>query len=64
MLDNYYFDKNGFQQKKEVKREIAVAAVLEIIKVSAGHSPTHVIMSALKNEVGEAADSIQQVLDK
>ncbi|EFH8448845.1 hypothetical protein GHR28_05015 [Escherichia coli] len=64
MLDNYFYDKSGFEQKDEVKREKAVAAVLEILKVSAGHSPSHVIISALKNEVNEAADAIQGALDK
>lgn len=63
MLNNYFFDQNGFEQKDEVKREKAVAAVLEILKVSAGHAATHVTVTALKNEVSEAADALQKALD-
>lgn len=64
MFDNYFFDKSGFEQKDEVKREKAVAAVLEILKVSATHSANHVVVTALKNEVSEAADAIQKALEK
>lgn len=64
MLNNYFYDEQGFAQKDEVKREKAVAAVLEIIKVAAENSPAHVIISALNNEVSEAADAIQKAIDK
>lgn len=64
MLNNYFFDQNGFEQKDEVKREKAVSAVLEIIKVSAENSANHVIISTLKNEVSEAADAVQNALNK
>jgi hypothetical protein len=64
MLENYFYDQSGFVQKDEVKREKAVAAVLEILKVSASHSANHVVIAALKNEVNEAADELQKALDK
>ncbi|KJL64608.1 hypothetical protein YA43_13075 [Enterobacter hormaechei subsp. steigerwaltii] len=64
MLENYFYDKTGFEQKDEVKREKAVAAVLEILKVSASHSANHVVITSLKNEISEAADAIQKALDK
>ncbi|HHA2138814.1 TPA: hypothetical protein ACOEGY_000907 [Enterobacter bugandensis] len=64
MLENYFYDKTGFEQKNEVKREKAVAAVLEILKVSASHSANHVVITSLKNEISEAADAIQKALDK
>ncbi|EAA3828322.1 hypothetical protein KRC07_003701 [Salmonella enterica] len=64
MLENYFYDQSGFEQKEEVKREKAVAAVLELLKVSASHSANHVVITALENEVSEAADAIQKALDK
>ncbi|MNC78529.1 hypothetical protein D3C75_1307600 [compost metagenome] len=64
MLNNYFFDQNGFEQKDEVKREKAVAAVLEIFKVSAQNSPAHTVVFSLNNEVSEAADAIQKALNK
>ncbi|HBB6642214.1 TPA: hypothetical protein G8Y09_002007 [Salmonella enterica] len=64
MLENYFYDQSGFEQKEEVKREKAVAAVLELLKVSASHSANHIVITALENEVSEAADAIQKALDK
>lgn len=64
MLDNYFFDKNGIAQDDAIKREKAVAAVLEIIKASSCHVPMHVSIAAIKKDVDEAADAIQAALDK
>lgn len=64
MLENYFFDKSGIDQNELVKREKAVAAVLEIIKTSSNHVPMHVSIDTIKHSVDEAADAIQAALDK
>jgi len=64
MLENYFFDSNGIDQDKKVKREKAVSAVLEIIKTNSGHAPMHVSISTIIDEVDKAADAIQSALDK
>lgn len=64
MLENYFFDNNGIDQDESIKREKAVAAVLEIIKASANHVPLHVSIDTIKKNVDEAADAIQAALDK
>jgi len=64
MLENYFFDRNGNDQDDSVKREKAVAAVLEIIKVSSNHVPMHVSIDTIKHSVDEAANAIQAALDK
>lgn len=64
MIENYFSDNNGSEQDDETKREKAVAAVLEIIKTSASHVPSHVTINSIKNDISEAADAIQAALDK
>jgi len=64
MLENYFFDKHGLDQQPKVKREKAVAAVLEIIKAGCVENPTHVCISAIKKDVSDAADAIQDALEK
>lgn len=35
VIKNYFYDVNGLPQKEEIKREIVVAAVLEIVNSGA-----------------------------
>ncbi|OQV43407.1 hypothetical protein BZ160_04615 [Pantoea vagans] len=64
MLENYFYDKSGIDQDEKIKREKAVAAVLEIIKTSSGHVPMHVSITTIINDVDQAANAIQAALDK
>lgn len=64
MLENYFYDQHGLEQKVKIKREKAVAAVLEIIKSGSDNNPMHVCLTAIKQEVDEAADAIQAALEK
>lgn len=64
MLEHYFHKPNCDVQHEEVKREKAVAAVLEIIKTNTSHAPLHIAMKSIKNDIDQAADAIQAALDK
>ncbi|MGK3123429.1 hypothetical protein ACCY16_04795 [Candidatus Pantoea formicae] len=64
MISNYFRDQHGQSRSEEKKREIAVSAVLEVIKAAAPNSSIHHSIDALKNEVSDAADAIQSALEK
>ncbi|WP_323170113.1 hypothetical protein [Pantoea agglomerans] len=63
MLEEYFYDKHGLEQRDSVKRQKAVSAVLQIIHASCAGSAVHNTLSNIKN-VSDAADQIQAALDK
>ncbi|WP_275556612.1 hypothetical protein [Mixta sp. Marseille-Q2659] len=48
MLESYFKDRHGLQQSDEVKREIVVSAVLEIVKAGGKCSDARSYLSAKK----------------
>lgn len=64
MLENYFYKSNGDVQQEKVKREKAVAAVLEIIKANTSHTAIQLSISTIKNDIAQAADAIQAALGK
>ncbi|MBS6739266.1 MAG: hypothetical protein KH310_14420 [Enterobacteriaceae bacterium] len=64
MIENYFFDQNGFPQKDEIKREKAVNAVLEIINSAAIHSGSQISLQQIVNNTKVAADAVQAALEK
>lgn len=64
MLENYFFDRDGLEQKKEVKRQKAVAAVMEILLAAAPSSGAEKCIGHIQMRVSETADALQKALEK
>ncbi|EJM0965192.1 TPA: hypothetical protein L9G83_005597 [Klebsiella pneumoniae] len=64
MIKNYFYDANGLDQKEEVKREIVVAAVLEIVNSAAVNTGVQNSLNHIQNKLSETVDAIQAVLEK
>ncbi|EIX9104961.1 MULTISPECIES: hypothetical protein [Klebsiella pneumoniae complex] len=64
MIKNYFYDVNGLPQKEEVKREIVVAAVLEIVNSGAVNTGVQNSLNHIQNKLAETVDAIQAVLER
>ncbi|EML7503630.1 TPA: hypothetical protein ACXRXR_003230 [Klebsiella pneumoniae] len=64
MIKNYFYDVNGLPQKEEIKREIVVAAVLEIVNSGAVNTGVQNSLNHIQNKLAETVDAIQAVLEK
>ncbi len=71
MLENYFFTKGGYDTTENQKREVAVAAALEIARASAGatsqRSASDKVEDDLKytaSSIALLADAIQEALSK
>ena len=64
VIKNYFYDVNGLAQKEEIKREIVVAAVLEIVNSGAVNTGVQNSLNHIQNKLAETVDAIQAVLEK
>lgn len=64
MIKNYFYDVNGLPQKEEIKREIVVAAVLEIVNSGAVNTGVQNSLNHIQNKLAETVDAIQAVLER
>jgi len=64
MLQNYFYDRNGLEQPKEVKREIAVAAVMEILLAAAPQSGGANTLGHIQNKLSDTVDALQKALEQ